>query len=741
MPSNPSILDEFLELELQRHELYNDIHTFQDEKSHEKLYVDYTQSVTSVLQQLANVSKIVFLRYYDEYVKQGKSKTDETMKQDIFVKMGNTLRMEMDLSVLLLIYAEISIKEADKSVVPSADVRKLINAENHLSFIYSLLFNQISDLSLFNSFKTMMSVIFEKNHSQRMLSLASDSELKTTFDVIGQAHENQGSFYSNHLASFFRKASNEWWWNDSLGSYFIHNQGIINYSKSVECWTELDDPEFTPKAEGIKLFTIPQSIAEASYHQAIHKYDIARLASQKGLHNIATRYFSDSISQCDQALKEIGPYPTGEVMKVLFSSITSLKQKSNLLMELSNINVLFRTSLKALAVGNTELAIENSRNITQLAQSVIGIIDLKYLSSLPTIFESVASTTELMISLDKSETEINEQSQQFIHSFMLRVNSATNGIIRSWDEFVEISSSEKLLEKVNEVLLDLTLLVESISMIPTTLLERDVLLQRLTCLKDLANSIKENALAELTKNDNIILELIHHIKAYFYANRANGKIESLTDKDFPRDKVVNQFADTFLTVRYTFIHLNTLIVQYLCLSDVLPTFFLAVSQDASVITNPEKSISNMQASLELNNPFIDYLDQIERSCSEIILHNQDFPNDRLNFNKLLTRQTLVNAIKKFYNSITAAILGSWMSKVQLFDDALVSFKLAQDAAFEVVDTLGQADVRILSDELSTHIFSFAQFCQKSSSEIADRKIIQLPAQNLFKLLRDMIFSI
>jgi hypothetical protein len=82
-----------------------------------------------------------------------------------------------------------------------------------------------------------------------------------------------------------------------------------------------------------------------------------------------------------------------------------------------------------------------------------------------------------------------------------------------------------------------------------------------------------------------------------------------------------------------------------------------------------------------------------------------------------------------------------MSKVQLFDDALVNFKQAQDAAFEVVDSLAQADVRILSDELSTHIFSFAQFCQRSSTEIADQKIIQLPAQNLFKLLRDMIFSI
>lgn len=747
MFSNLNPFDQIIFLENERINLYKDLLIKNEEEDIAKKWTEYAANTLNGLLLIADLAKTVYLRYNDEYTKdKERIHQDDEMKIKLVNKISNVLKIQLESSILLRIYSEISsiglFREKNSVSFPKPS----ITSENHIDFIFSLFFKPNLLEGSLDKIAPLMTAISETNQKQRLLGILADTKVQEPElnDILSSVNETYGRYYGEYLADFIKKVSQTWWWKDDIGAYFILDQGLNNFNRSVELSSNSKDREIKSKTERLKLISVPLSKAASIYSISSHNYGIAIDTASKGLHNHAAKYFEKVHDLCDEALKLIGEFQIGEEMRALHKNLNKTKKKSKFLQNISLLNVAYRNMINDISSKNIEDALKKVNEIKQICKTINGKIEIKYLSAIPSIFKSIATTTELMISLHHSEQEIIDQTIHVIDSFKTRIITATNQIVSNWTELSDTENRKELRNELSYLKEDINLLIESSSFLPGTIKDRDQILIRLEILKNFSLSISHEIKASNTNEENIILELLHKSKANFFASKAFELSKLVPKEQLPFKRILAHFSGSFISARTVQMQIYQLTTQFICLSEVIPSLFLSVTQDPNLINNKFEAHESIQTSLKSHESFKNMLYQIKNDCQILLEHKQEYGKiiANVHWDQLKIRQSLVLGIIKFFDSICDAIAGSWATKLGLFDDAVLNFKTAQDIAFEAAEILKDVSAGEQKKEnVSTHVYSFAQFCQNSHNQMIEEKIIQLPAQKLFKLLRDMVFSI
>ncbi|MHA2252200.1 MAG: hypothetical protein ACXAD7_17680 [Candidatus Kariarchaeaceae archaeon] len=739
--------DSFVALENERVSLYQDLTTNNSEDNIARVWFNYANNVLLCLVGISDLAKIIYKRYYDEYSKdKGKIQDNANLEPEILKKIQNVLNISTESSLLLKAYYDFLIYGIFGECADSPDQRFLIEIENQIDFIISLFFKSETPESCLSLISSNMNVIREIHQKQRLLSIIDQARIEDPQynEILGEVSEAHGRYYYSHIAPLIKKIGDEWWWEDLMLQFFSYDQAFKHYNKAIKDWKDSKLQDTISTVDRIKLVGTPNAKAETNYTLARYQFNIGIMNAIGGLHKHASKYFDIASTLSNTALTEIGKYPSGDYLRNLQKRIHAFKERTELLSGISKINILFRSMVKNINSGDFDQASNDSSEIKDLIPTLTGTMDFKYLSALPSLLESVASTYELMISLEKPKDEILEQINDIINSFKNRITIATNQLVNYWNDINNEDEHEVLVSKLKIDQIDIQSLIESNSMLPTTVFERDLIFKRLECLAYLTDSVLEDIKASKLTENHKVQELIHKAKAHFYAKKALELSKDIPHDLMPLNRIKANFSGTLISGKSVQMHLHQLACQYLCLSETLPSLFLAISQDPSIVRDKQDSILVMRKSLQPNEILLDLLSQVELDCDSLIHHKENFDRiiARVQWNQIIVRKSLVLGIRTFYESIVEALIASWSSKLELFDDALVYFKTAQDKAFEaseILKVVKQSGSN--TDSVATHVFSFAQFCQNSYNDVKENKTVSLPAQQLFKLFRDMVFSI
>ncbi|MHA2274884.1 MAG: hypothetical protein ACXAC2_03920, partial [Candidatus Kariarchaeaceae archaeon] len=369
-------------------------------------------------------------------------------------------------------------------------------------------------------------------------------------------------------------------------------------------------------------------------------------------------------------------------------------------------------------------------------------IELPYISAIPQIYNSILDNVELMISLNKDHEEIEYHYNSSLERFCERIENGTNQINSSLTSLVTESDKDNLNEIVNKNRKNSETLYMAILLLPSHIRENSKLGKRLECIINLCKSI-ENEIKALETNDfNKLQELIYKTWAFYFANQSYQIALELEDNLVPKDRIQSHFSGSYISAHTIQMHIYQLTVQYLCLSHVIPRLFFAISLDENVFSSNNEVLSNLLDIFEAFSPFIEMIDQIQNDCHSLLRHKDDMGTilAQVNWDQIMFRQKLISGIITFFESIKNAILGLWSSKLGVYDQASINLDDATGLSFKAAEQL-QIDGDQVLVEFSTHVFSFAQFCQSMAQNTKKADLDELPSQSLFKLFRDMIFAI
>ena len=728
-------------------------------ESHIKLYSRTTNQVTvdelseiwrreiknlfPIMNSFANLSNLIYLRYMDEKKKDSERiVSNQELNSEIIQKITNILQMELFFALVARLSTEI-IQEYELTTEElEITTQTHIEAENHFDFIFSLFFSLDSLDGTLNSVSEYMNGIRELNQKARMFDLrdTAGNYDELTFNFF----ESQGKFLIDLFGKFTEQELPNFWIRDPFLEYltFLIGSSRYEYLNQIESQSLPQETRFL--YDQINMMKIPVSSSKAKFALARSFGILGNNLSTQGLHKIAIHYFNASVQILDELLR-VFQISFNEESKLLLTEINSFQNEISLKLVLASLLVEFRNLHRGFDRKTPRTEISSKLDKMQdILKNQPNRVDIPYLSSIPSIFDSIITIYRIMIEQNKTDKEIKARGNHLFQLFHNRIQNATDQVVLNWGDITYESDTSELAIKIQKTLETVLLVKDAIVFTPPEMKERTRGLSRLTALENLSKSVLLEIAAINTNELNKIQELIFKIKAYYYAKSALDEAKSLEDSDIPLERIRVHYSGSYISAHTIEMHLFQLAAQYLCLTEVLPNLFLKVSNDPYMVEDKQKSLHEFISTMDQNNQFIELLTYIFEDCQRLLDHGEKVGHvvAQVKWDQILLRKQLIAVILQYYQSIRYLLIADWEQKLKLYDHISVSMDNARNAAFQCTKLL-EANIPGIESfqEFAQNLFSYAQYCQNSYNALGEGKSIQIPAQQVFKLFRDMVFDI
>lgn len=729
IPKSP--FEEIISLETKKSKLLSDTLFKFEKKAITDLWLEFIEFSIPVLDRINFHAQTLYNRFYDEYDKELSSGTEEELKA-LTEKIKEILQFIFENTIIVdqhLLYLE-------NNNVQNNILNYFVRNEMYKQFIGELFFKTKLPKDTLVEISDIMVNQYKVNQFERIISsLENSPEARTAnFDLITSAYRTKSEYFLFDIGSKFNTISKKWWWDDHTILASIYEQAKFHLNSLNKVLIE-------NKSNMIAEQALPKNLAIAMakerFHQSKLLYDNGIKAATDGTHKQSSRYFSKVMENCEIGLAYLKNKENDKIDS-MYEEFLSLSMKTRLVNLISKLTSKYNLISSHIVTNDHTAIMELINEIKIEEKEYFPEIEIKYLSALPDMYYAIASTIELLVSLGKEFEELSEILNQRMVQFLSRLDVAINQIVKELNNLNRIENYDETYTNVIQIKKDITILLETASFIPKNIIERISTIKKLQALQFLILSIHEDLLSFKHIDKNYIKVLIHKAKANYYAGESINHLYQQKTKGLPVERIHAQYSGSFITGYQKEIEIYELNIQFLCINDILPNFLSNLTN-----SNLDIELEEVKASLWNDKLFISMLQQINEDCTKLLDHMKTGNADSLsgvNWDTIRNKKSLVCAVLPFYESIKFAIMGSIACKIKKFDDAVQFFILAQDNAFSSNDPLKMSTSSSLG-EYSTHLFSFGQFCQDSSNKARERKIVNLPVQEIVKLFRDMIFNL
>ncbi|MCY3410361.1 MAG: hypothetical protein INQ03_01880 [Candidatus Heimdallarchaeota archaeon] len=721
MLSITSPFEDIISLQRQKDRLLHDVMLKQDEKEISIRWTEYIEFCIPVLDKINNLTQLLFKRYYDEFSK------DEKPEQTLLEKIRNLLTMIFENTLLSDQYLQyLNAMKSRKAIY----MRYYINNLLYKNFLAELFYQKDFPTAALEEIAPIMRENLKiENYNKILEKLDTIPEIKEeNNELVKYAFKTKSDYYLLHISRKIKEICVTWWWDDYTLQSSIYNLAKDHLTSSNELNNATED------SQSINLCL---SMSKGIMSKCKFLYFKGIRTAQEGIHKQSMRYFEQVLNAAKVGYVYLTDTSDKRIVEIV-EEFDKIIEKTRLVFLISQLTSHYNSISKNILINNKQNILSKLHEIKVLSEDYEPEIEIKYLSALPDLFIALASTLELLLSLGKEYDELSEELNHRLRLFANRLDVATNQIAKKLDAMNEINNLQTTRAELMAIKEDLTILLETISFVPISIIERISTIKRIETLQALTESIINDLIAFEHRDQNNILTLIHKGNANYYAHRSMSLLEDQPSGKLPRERIYAQYTGSLISGYQNEIELYELNLQYSCINIILPKFLIILT--GNVI---EKQIVEIKNSLDEDESFTDMLNQIEADCARLLQErvNKNIPLlSGIKWESISEKYILVQSINFFYQAIKLAILGSVSSQHSKFSMAHDNFLDAKAKAYLAVNPLEKSQNSQFI-ELSTHIFSFAQFCQDSASNTEMEGKVMLPVQEVVKLFRDMIFNL
>lgn len=727
MSFNQSPFEEIKMIEIQKEQLYEDILFKYDENDVKIIWKEFIGETIPKLERILLITRTLFTRYFDEFNKDAKNQKDGELNKELLDKIADILQLLLENTLLLDQY--LHIMKEDENALHSDLLKILVSNELQKQFIGGLFFSTKLPKTVLKKLSPLVSEQYKVTQLDSLLkNLKQQSEESTNeIEIVMKRNLNKGKFYLYNVEETIQKITDDWWWDDTILFSSIYDEANYYLTKSHL----LQNGEI----KEIETLYLPLTKAKNILRKSRFNYENGIKTASKGIHKQALRYFRLVLKSTEIGLQSL--VGSSEEMKELRVEFESINAKTKLLELIAQLTSQFNSISKKILMNDKEAILKSLGEIKHLTQNYTPVIEVRYLSNLPDIFDALASTLELLISLGKEYDELSEEMNYRLLQFNARIDVAITQLINQLEDLKKFKDILDTKMAISQLIQDCDILIETASFIPISIIERITTIRRLNTLKNLALSINEDIKAYEANDKNIIKVLIHKARANYYAEESLKSTKQQNSKSLPMERIIAQFNGSYVSAYLNEIEIYQLNIQYLCINEILPKMISILANPSSV-----ENIEKLRDELWSDSNFTGMLNLIKTDCQKLLEHKQNNNNYQLtgmNWEEIEDRFNIISGLIDFYESIKFATLGSVATLLEKFDDANIFYTQAQDMAFAASTPLKEVHNEH-SAEYANHVFSFAQFTQDSANKAKLRSKIRLPVQEIIKLFRDMIFN-
>lgn len=727
MSFSQSPFEEIKMIEIQKEQLYEDILFKYDENDVKIIWKEFIGETIPKLERILLITRTLFTRYFDEFNKDAKNQKDGELNKELLDKIADILQLLLENTLLLDQY--LHIMKEDENALHSDLLKILVSNELQKQFIGGLFFSTKLPKTVLKKLSPLVSEQYKVTQLDSLLkNLKQQSEESTNeIEIVMKRNLNKGKFYLYNVEETIQKITDDWWWDDTILFSSIYDEANYYLTKSHL----LQNGEI----KEIETLYLPLTKAKNILRKSRFNYENGIKTASKGIHKQALRYFRLVLKSTEIGLQSL--VGSSEEMKELRVEFESINAKTKLLELIAQLTSQYNSISKKILMNDKEAILKSLGEIKHLTQNYTPVIEVRYLSNLPDIFDALASTLELLISLGKEYDELSEEMNYRLLQFNARIDVAITQLINQLEDLKKFKDILDTKMAISQLIQDCDILIETASFIPISIIERITTIRRLNTLKNLALSINEDIKAYEANDKNIIKVLIHKARANYYAEESLKSTKQQNSKSLPMERIIAQFNGSYVSAYLNEIEIYQLNIQYLCINEILPKMISILANPSSV-----ENIEKLRDELWSDSNFTGMLNLIKADCQKLLEHKQNNNNYQLtgmNWEEIEDRFNIISGLIDFYESIKFATLGSVATLLEKFDDANIFYTQAQDMAFAASTPLKEVHNEH-SAEYANHVFSFAQFTQDSANKAKLRSKIRLPVQEIIKLFRDMIFN-
>lgn len=727
MSFSQSPFEEIKMIEIQKEQLYEDILFKYDENDVKIIWKEFIGETIPKLERILLITRTLFTRYFDEFNKDAKNQKDGELNKELLDKIADILQLHLENTLLLDQY--LHIMKEDENALHSDLLKILVSNELQKQFIGGLFFSTKLPKTVLKKLSPLVSEQYKVTQLDSLLkNLKQQSEESTNeIEIVMKRNLNKGKFYLYNVEETIQKITDDWWWDDTILFSSIYDEANYYLTKSLL----LQNGEI----KEIETLYLPLTKAKNILRKSRFNYENGIKTASKGIHKQALRYFRLVLKSTEIGLQSL--VGSSEEMKELRVEFESINAKTKLLELIAQLTSQYNSISKKILMNDKEAILKSLGEIKHLTQNYTPVIEVRYLSNLPDIFDALASTLELLISLGKEYDELSEEMNYRLLQFNARIDVAITQLINQLEDLKKFKDILDTKMAISQLIQDCDILIETASFIPISIIERITTIRRLNTLKNLALSINEDIKAYEANDKNIIKVLIHKARANYYAEESLKSTKQQNSKSLPMERIIAQFNGSYVSAYLNEIEIYQLNIQYLCINEILPKMISILANPSSV-----ENIEKLRDELWSDSNFTGMLNLIKADCQKLLEHKQNNNNYQLtgmNWEEIEDRFNIISGLIDFYESIKFATLGSVATLLEKFDDANIFYTQAQDMAFAASTPLKEVHNEH-SAEYANHVFSFAQFTQDSANKAKLRSKIRLPVQEIIKLFRDMIFN-
>lgn len=743
----------FTELALDKAMLYNENIKFQPELDPLNIWKEYSKSCLPVLNHLVILTELVFNRYQDEFIKsQERLKNNPQDYDNLVSKLQNLASTQLDFSILLHQYTLLSFKKeiSNELDVDGSDIQELddiLISLNHLNFTGNIAFNDDLPQSVVSPIQNYILDIRENEKLLRDFLLIGNNStfMESNFEICSNAYNHIGQYYIKRLSKITDRIGKSVWWEDPWLNVNINKMVLKTHDKFQQIWEgKSQSKEISSIIDRNQLLDIPTAKAKIIMFKSLYYYELGILNASKGLHRQSIKYF-ELIQSYEDKFNEILSHPLNEETRNLKFRFNNLMKKIKLVNHIvklsSSINSIQRELIKGELTSITRII----EQIKKTQENFIPEVDLPFLSAVPGIYSSITHSLELQLKNTPSLDDINNTINQFLDNFLNRIDTAIIGLESKWEDSPAKETIENRCLRLNSILDEVNLLHETISLLPRSILHKDLLSNSLWIIKNLVISILYDYSALEHAESNPIIALLYKISAAHHAKIAyESEIDTKIHDKIPISRIKTQFFGTFTTSNMLEIRIYKLILEYLYINAISSNLTLAISQDPETVMDKEETIARISNSLDEPKIFFGLLGRMVQ-ISDITLEfteSNETKVELLEFDEIKRQNILSKGVLAFYNSIKYLIMSSLTNKLSLDDEAMININNAIEEGFKSAKILDELTNIDPTSEFGKHVFSFAQLCQNLKNvELANSKPFVIPITDMMNLLKSMLFAL
>ncbi|MHA1224318.1 MAG: hypothetical protein ACTSP3_13910, partial [Candidatus Heimdallarchaeaceae archaeon] len=555
-----SILDtrpfnKFVEMELERDNLYHSFTTLDEPKEISKAWVTFAESCSQKLSVMNNLADMAVERVFDVYqdVLVGKDNSlplHSLLYGDLSKQLLALNQFELQLGVMTYVYSQVRNRGVFSFEPKTKQYLYYVTSKEALDkILYRILNNEIPETKEENhtpspKIQDLLDVLLplvQLENLKRLIpiydNLLGEEKKPQVLAKKGEYDYLQGITLLTHIIGIARKAGQDFWWSDPISELSILNHAKEHFESVINLWTE--GPEtLGSRAHSIQQEFLPIVDAQSSISLVQHFRLLAFSALESGDLNHAKNYFAEAIKEFKKACKSLKEADTTQG-KVILQSIKNKEVELKILHSLTNLAIQYNNVVEALYGQNTEEAVKHCLEITQSLEDIESSGVFPYLYGVSVIYSSTSTIITELLEKDISNLSIIDR---LISQFNFHLKAMDSALSEIDLEFLRVNDKEPYMSynALTEIDEKLSHLEKAIELLPTFIPEKERKRHSIYAMRFYVKSLlAENKIYRYADN-NIVLDLILRARAHYFAKKAEQQIGNIKKVDKVLKKLITE---------------------------------------------------------------------------------------------------------------------------------------------------------------------------------------------------------